>query len=40
VDYYSQWAASGKADSPVYRQVSGLGSVDEIKQRIFDALQG
>src|SRR5690606_17239370 len=39
VDYYSQWAASGEANAPAYRQLSGLGAVDEIKQRIFQALQ-
>jgi len=39
VDYYSQWAASGEAGAPAYRQLSGLGSVDEIKSRIFQALE-
>lgn len=38
VEYYSNWAASGSADAPAYRQLSGLGSVDEIKQRVFQAL--
>ncbi len=39
VDYYSQWADSGAQDAPVYRQVPGLGSVDEIKARVFEALE-
>ncbi len=39
VDYYSQWADSGAAGAPVYRQLSGLGTVDEIKDRVFQALQ-
>jgi adenylate kinase len=39
VDYYSGWAESGAADAPAYRQLSGLGSVDEIKERIFQALK-
>ncbi|MGB3290842.1 MAG: adenylate kinase [Burkholderiaceae bacterium] len=39
VDYYSSWADSGAADAPAYRQLSGLGSVEEIKQRVFQALQ-
>lgn len=39
VDYYSEWAASGNPDAPAYRQLSGLGAVDEIKERIFQALQ-
>jgi len=38
VDYYSNWAKSGAADAPAYRQLSGLGGVEEIKQRIFEAL--
>ncbi|HUH61156.1 MAG TPA: adenylate kinase [Candidimonas sp.] len=39
VDYYSHWAQSGSQDAPVYRQISGLGSVDEIKSRVFQALE-
>lgn len=39
VDYYSSWAGSGAADAPRYRKISGLGAVDEIKARIFQALR-
>lgn len=38
VDYYTTWAASGDPAAPKYRKVSGVGSVEEIKQRVFDAL--
>src|SRR5690554_8020770 len=38
VDYYSDWADTGSTDAPAYRQISGLGSVDEIRQRVFEAL--
>jgi len=38
VDYYSQWAASGDAQAPRYRQISGLGKVDEITARALEAL--
>jgi adenylate kinase len=38
VQYYSQWAAAGNAHAPRYRRVEGVGSVDEIKQRVFGAL--
>ncbi len=38
VSYYSQWARSGDAQAPRYRKVEGVGSVDEIKQRVFAAL--
>ncbi|TAL90551.1 MAG: adenylate kinase [Candidimonas sp.] len=39
VAYYSSWAQSGASEAPAFRQISGLGSVDEIKARIFQALQ-
>ena len=38
VGYYSQWAASSAAGAPKYRKVVGVGTVDEIRQRAFDAL--
>jgi len=37
VDYYSSWAGSD-ATAPRYRKVEGVGSVDEIKTKIFTAL--
>ena len=39
VDYYANWAASGDAAAPRYRQIKGTGSVDEITQRALDALR-
>jgi adenylate kinase len=38
VDYYSSWAAKDAASAPKYRKVAGIGEVDEIKNRVFDAL--
>ena len=38
VAYYSDWAAGGQPGAPRYRKISGVGSVDEIKQRAFAAL--
>ncbi|MCA3213208.1 MAG: adenylate kinase [Burkholderiales bacterium] len=38
VDYYSRWAAAGQTGAPRYARVSGVGPVEEIKQRVFDAL--
>ena len=38
VDYYSKWADSGAAGAPHYRKISGLGTVDEIRGRVFEAL--
>jgi adenylate kinase len=38
VGYYSSWAAGGDANAPRYLKVEGVGSVDEIKQRVLAAL--
>ena len=39
VDYYGRWARSGDAAAPKYRKISGVGSVDEIRSRVLDALR-
>jgi adenylate kinase len=39
VDYYTKMAASGDANAPKYRKVSGTGGVEEIRDRIFAALK-
>ena len=39
VDYYADWARSGDQKAPAFRQISGVGSLDEIRQRIADALK-
>jgi len=38
VDYYQQWAASHGMSAPRYAKISGVGTVEEIKQRAFEAL--
>ncbi len=38
VNYYSECARSGQVGAPRYRKISGVGSVEEIKQRAFAAL--
>jgi adenylate kinase len=38
VDYYTAWAATGDAAAPRYCRVDGIGTVDDIKQRVLDAL--
>ena len=38
VDYYADWAAKDPSVAPKYRRISGTGSVDEIKNRAFEAL--
>jgi adenylate kinase len=43
VDYYSAWAARGSRPgepaAPRYRVVDGVGGVEQIQQRVLDALQ-
>ncbi len=39
VNFYSELAKSGASDAPAYRSVSGIGSIEEIRNRIFDALK-
>ena len=39
VKFYSDLAASGEASAPQYRSVSGIGAIDEIRDRIFEALK-
>ena len=38
VDYYSGWAKADAAAAPKYRAISGMGSVDDITARAFEAL--
>jgi adenylate kinase len=39
VDYYSSWAAKDAATAPKYRAVIGIGDVEVIKTRVFEALE-
>ena len=39
VAWYGQWAAAGDAAAPKLHRISGLGSVDEITARVFEALK-
>src|SRR6478752_9796766 len=39
IEYYNNWAQHGDASSlkaPAYRKISGLGSVDDIRARVFE----
>jgi adenylate kinase len=38
IGYYTRWAETGEPGAPKYRAVSGVGSVDEIRRRVIDAL--
>jgi adenylate kinase len=39
VEYYSRWAAEGDARAPKYRRIAGVGSLEEIRDRAFAALE-
>jgi adenylate kinase len=38
VDYFRNWAASGQPGAPVYLKVDGVGTVEEVRRRVFKAL--
>ncbi len=40
IDYYRNFSASGASNSPSYVKVDGIGSVDEIKAKVFAGLKG
>ena len=39
VKFYGDLAKSGDKTAPQYRAISGLGTIDEITARVFDALK-
>ena len=39
VDFYSKWAAAGDSKAPKVRKIAGVGSVDDITKRAFEALK-
>ena len=38
IEYYSNWSNSGEAGSPKYVKVEGVGSVEDIRDKIFAGL--
>lgn len=40
VEFYQRWAATGDPAAPKYRRISGLGSVEEVRERAIAALEG
>jgi len=39
VDYYANWAASGKPGAPRHVRIPGIGSVEAIRDQVFAALK-
>ena len=38
IDYFSKWSASGDDEAPSHHRIAGTGSVEEIRDNIFEAL--
>jgi adenylate kinase len=38
IEYYSKWAASGDSTAPRYVKINGIGKVEQIRNKIFEAL--
>jgi len=39
VEYYATWAASNEPDAPRYRAIDGVGTVEQVQNRVLDALK-
>ena len=39
IDYYSKWSASGEGSAPSFKKIAGIGTVEEIRDRIYAALK-
>ncbi|MCP1366544.1 nucleoside monophosphate kinase, partial [Halomonas sp. BBD48] len=40
VNYYRQWAEQDPAAAPVYHCIEGIGSVEDIRAQVIEALEG
>jgi len=40
IEYYRKWSGSGDARAPQYHRIDGLGTVEQVRDRIFAALGG
>ncbi|HEX4331833.1 MAG TPA: adenylate kinase [Usitatibacter sp.] len=38
VDYYRKWQSTGDANAPLYARVDGIGTVEQVRERIFEIL--
>lgn len=39
IDYYTKWSKSGETNAPKYHHIAGIGSVEDIRDAIFNALE-
>lgn len=38
ISFYSKWAKTGQDGAPAYHKIEGVGTVDEIRDRVFAAI--
>ncbi len=39
ISFYSDWAGNSQDSAPCYHKIAGVGTVDEIRERVFSALE-
>lgn len=39
IEYYAKWSSTGDRNAPSFKKVAGIGTVEEIRDRIFAALK-
>ncbi|MEA3251493.1 MAG: adenylate kinase [Pseudomonadota bacterium] len=40
IAYYREWAEQAPGEAPAYHRVAGIGTVDDIKRQVIEALEG
>ncbi len=40
VAYYREWAEQAPGEAPTYHRIAGIGTVDDIKRQVIEALEG
>ena len=39
IDYYSKWSAGEESSTPIFKKIAGIGTVEEIRDRLLAALK-
>lgn len=39
IEYYAKWSSTGESNAPSFKKIAGIGTVEEIRERIFAALK-
>lgn len=40
IAYYREWAEQAPGEAPAYHRIAGIGTVDDIKRQVIEALEG